>query len=376
VSAEKPRKIRIDLRKNRAPTARQNDLTRAVEGDDPQLDSLAAGERYSGKGSRSRRRTVIGEVDAEGRVVRDVNLSTCRPGRVIRAVGATQCFVLDETTHQTVECTVRRMLRTMSSDERTVVVTGDRVLFEPADDTHGVIERVEPRQGVLTRGHQYREHVIVANVSLVAIVVSVAEPHLKPALIDRFLISAAKGGVNAVICLNKCDLVDLVELQPIIGLYSRLGYPTIPLSTRTGFGLSRLRQELRNQQTVFTGQSGVGKSSLLNALHPEWNLRTGEVSGWTRKGKHTTRYAQLLELSEGSWVVDTPGIRQLDLWGVSKEEMEAYFREFCPFVPGCKYPNCLHLEEQAGCAVRQAVQAGLITRLRYESYTRLVIGDE
>ncbi|OYW20744.1 MAG: ribosome small subunit-dependent GTPase A [Planctomycetales bacterium 12-60-4] len=374
MSSEKPRKIRVDLRKNRAPTARQNDLTRAVGGDDPQLDSLAAGERISGKGNRTRRRTVIGEVDADGRLIRNVDLSTCRPGRVIRAVGATQCFVLDESTHTTFECTVRRMLRTMSSDERTAVVTGDRVLFEPADEAHGVIERVEPRRGVLTRGHQYREHVLVANVSLVAIVVSVAQPHLKPALIDRFLISAAKGGVNAAICLSKCDLVDLVDLQPIIGLYSRLGYPTIPMSTRTGFGLERLRQQLLNQQTVFTGQSGVGKSSLLNALNPEWKLRTGEVSEWTQKGKHTTRYAQLLELTDNSWVVDTPGIRQLDLWGVAKGEIEGYFREFRPFVSQCKFPNCLHLEEQ-GCAVRQAVQTGLITRLRYESYTRLVVGD-
>lgn len=374
MSADKPRKIRIDLRKNRAPAARRNKLTRAVDADDSLLDELASGERISGKGDKSRRRTVLGEVDASGNVIREVDLSRCRPGRVIRAVGATQCLVIDEATRRPYQCTVRRMLRTMSSQERTVVVTGDRVLFEPADDEQGVIERVEPRSGVLTRGHQYREHVLVANVSLVVIVVSVAQPHLKPALIDRFLISAAKGGVAALICLNKCDLVDLVDLQPIIGLYSQLGYTTLATSPQTGWGMARLRQHLQGQQAVFTGQSGVGKSSLLNALNPAWNLQTGAVSDWTRKGKHTTRYAQLLELSEDCWLVDTPGIRQLELWDVSPPEVEGYFREFHPFVPQCKYPNCLHLTEQ-GCAVRAAVEQRLISRLRYESYQRLVIGD-
>ncbi len=374
MSSKNPRKLRIDLRKNRAPAARRNDLTRDLE-QDGKVDDLAGQERIVGKRGLSRRRTIVGEVDDAGNLIRDVDLAVCRAGRVIRAVGATQCQVIDPATHATYECTVRRMLRTMSSDERTAVVTGDRVLFRPESATQGVIERVEPRQGVLTRGHQYREHVLVANVSLVAIVVSVAEPHLKPALIDRFLISAAKGGAEAVICLNKCDLVPPVELQPFIGLYSQLGYVTIPMSVRTGIGLERLRECLRGQQTVFTGQSGVGKSSLLNALNPVWKLRTGAVSGWSQKGKHTTRYAQLLELSPGSWVVDTPGIRQLELWDVGKGEIEGYFREFRPFVPRCKYPNCLHLEESS-CAVKAAVAQGLITRLRYESYTRLVWGDE
>lgn len=374
MSSKNPRKLRIDLRKNRAPAARRNDLTRDLE-HDGKVDDLANQERIVGKRGLSRRRTIVGEVDDAGNLLRDVDLAACREGRVIRAVGATQCQVIDPATRTTYECTVRRMLRTMSSDERTAVVTGDRVLFRPESATQGVIERVEPRQGVLTRGHQYREHVIVANVSLVAIVVSVAEPHLKPALIDRFLISAAKGGAEAVICLNKCDLVPPVDLQPVIGLYSQLGYVTIPMSVRTGVGLERLRECLRGQQTVFTGQSGVGKSSLLNALNPEWKLRTGAVSGWSQKGKHTTRYAQLLELSPGSWVVDTPGIRQLELWDVGKGEIEGYFREFRPFVPRCKYPNCLHLEESS-CAVKAAVAQGLITRLRYESYTRLVWGDE
>lgn len=370
---KKQRKIRIDFRKNRAPAARRNDLTRAHHED---LDALAGeSSRMSGKGGMTRKRTIIGEVTDDDQVIRAVDASQCRAGRVLKAIGATQCTVQDDVDGKLYECTVRRILRTMASDERTVVVAGDRVLFQPVDAQRGVIERVEPRQGVLSRGHQFREHILVANVTQVMIVASLAEPHLKPALIDRFLISAAKGGVAAAICFNKADLVDLTELQSVIGLYSRLGYPTVVSSSATGFGIERLRQQLHGQQTVFAGQSGVGKSSLLNAIQPGLALRTGAVSETSQKGKHTTRTAELRQLDFGGWVVDTPGIRQMALWDVPTGEIEAHFREFRPFVPQCKFPNCLHLEE-TGCAIRQAVRDRFITHLRYESYLRLVLEDE
>jgi ribosome biogenesis GTPase len=370
VPPKRQRKVRVELRKNRNHVARQNDLTRQLRDAEHHVDHVEDAARMSGKGALTRKRTVLSDA-AGGRVV---DASLCKPGRVLRAIGATQCWVQDEASQTVYECSVRRMLRTLASDERSAVVAGDRVLFQPLDATRGVIERVEPRAGVLSRGHQRREHVLVANVTQVMIVASAAEPALKPALIDRFIVSAAKGGVAAAICLNKCDLVDLVELQPIIGLYSRLGYPVVPTSTVDGTGIVRLRQRLVGHQTVFTGQSGVGKSSLLNAVQPGLALRTGDVSQVTQKGRHTTRSAELLQLHAGGWVVDTPGIRQLALWDVSPGEVEGYFVEFHPFVPKCRYPNCLHLEEDA-CAVRQAVRDDLISRTRYESYVRLVLGD-
>lgn len=374
MAAKRQPKIRVQMRKNRGTSTRQNDLTRSHHAGDAPEDTTASSERISHKGGLTRKRTIVGKQSGD-QVVRDVDETVCRRGRVLRAIGSTQCLVQDEATNVTIPCTVRRMLRTMASEERTAVVAGDRVLYQPLDNHQGVIERVEPRQGVLTRKHQYREHVLVANVTQVLIVASLGEPPLKPPLIDRFLLSAAKGNVSAAICLNKADLVELVDLQPLIALYSRLGYPVIPTSPVTGAGLERLRQLLRGQQTVLTGQSGVGKSTLLNVVQPSFALRTGAISQVTQKGRHTTRYAQLLQLDSGGWVVDTPGIRQLDLWDVGKGEVEGYFREFRPFVPYCKFPNCLHLDESE-CAIRQAVNAGFLSRQRYESYLRLVVGDD
>ncbi len=373
------KKVRIDFRKNRQTSKRQNDFTRQVQADETDIDHIDREQRVSGKGDLSRKRTVLGEHDENDAFILSVDEASCLRGRVLSAIGSTQCTVqVDE--GQTgagrhFECTVRRVVRTLSRHARNAVVTGDRVLFLPSENNCGVIERVEPRQGVLARGHQYKQHILVANVSQVAIVSSASEPALKPALIDRFLVSAAKGNVRAIIVLNKCDLVELADLQPIIGQYARLGYTIVPTSVQSGLGIAWLRRLLKQQQTVFTGQSGVGKSSLLNAIQPGLAIKTGDVSRITQKGRHTTRFAQLRELDFGGWVVDTPGIRQLELWDVHPGEMEAFFVEFRSFVPQCKFPDCLHIVEDS-CAVRAAVERDLISQIRYESYLRLVIGDD
>src|SRR5262249_4096244 len=160
----------------------------------------------------------------------------------------------------------------------------------------GMIERVEPRHGMLTRWSRGREHVLVANVDQVVLVVSLVEPELKPHLIDRYLVSAAQGGIAPIICLNKADLVDPVPYQPIGGPYSQLGIPTLLTSAAAGQGIDGLRQRLIGRQTVFTGQSGVGKSSLLNTIQPGLGLRVREVSETTQKGRHTTTTAELIRL--------------------------------------------------------------------------------
>jgi ribosome biogenesis GTPase len=374
VSKRPPRKHRVDFRKNRAAEARRNDLTREHQSETLDLDRVHKEERVSGKGSRSRRRTVVGDLVEGDQVLRAVDESVCQRGRVLSAIGVTQCTVQADD-GRIYDCTVRRVLRTLARDARNVVVTGDVVLFQPQDDKQGVIERVEPRQGILARGHQHKQHILVANITQVLIVSSASDPPLKPALIDRFLVTAGKGGVRGLVCVNKSDLVDLGELQPILGLYRRLGVPIVPTSTKTGLGIAPLRELLRGESTVVAGQSGVGKSSLLNAIQSGLKLETGEVSEGSRKGMHTTRVARLLQLDLGGWVVDTPGIRQLELWDVHPGEVEGYFIEFRPFVPLCRFPNCLHIEEE-GCAVKGAVRQDMISLTRYESYLRIVSGDD
>ena len=372
------RKVRVDFRKNREKTTRLGNLARQAGGDVSSTDNmeeLASSERVSGKGRLSRRRTVIAAegstADGVG-LVRDIDVSKCVTGRVLSSAGLTTLVRAND--GRRFECTVRRVLRTMSRDQRNVVVPGDEVLLQQTNVGEGVIERVNPRRGVLSRGSQNREHVIVANIDQVGIVVSAGEPGLKPHLIDRFLVSVTKGKVAAVICINKVDLIDPAELQTLSGIYGQIGCEVILVSAHTGAGLDRLRAVLRNRQTVFAGQSGVGKSSLLNAVDAGLVLRTGEVSDWNKKGKHTTRNAVLHELNFGGWVVDTPGIRQMELWDVIPAELEAYFVEFRPFVRFCKFPNCSHLHE-SDCGVQAAVVRSLISSIRYESYRRLVLAD-
>jgi ribosome biogenesis GTPase / thiamine phosphate phosphatase len=378
------KKLRVSFRKNRDTRGRTTDITRAVQSGAQDVEELAHGERVSGRGQLTRKRTVAGATTDGEHIILEIDEAACIQGRVISAIGSTQCVVQADD-RQRYHCTVRRVVQTIARDARSAVVTGDRVWVRPGPPEVvpgqsipkliGVIERVEPRQGVLARGHQYQQHIIVANITQVLIVGSADQPPFKPALIDRFLVSAGKGGVDAIICITKADLIDPVELQPLIGLYSRLGYQVVLTSVQTGYGIARLKELLKDQQTVFTGQSGVGKSTLLNAIQPGLALKTGDVSKVHQKGRHTTRYAELIELEHGGWVVDTPGIRQLGLWDVSKGEVEGYFVEFRPFVPMCRFPNCIHMEE-TDCAVRMAVQMDLISRLRYESYLRIVLGDE
>ncbi|HPM80693.1 MAG TPA: ribosome small subunit-dependent GTPase A [Candidatus Anammoximicrobium sp.] len=374
---DKKRKIRAEFRKNRMPRARQGDLTRDYHDTGLEDDDSAQTERVSGKGELTRKRTVIGseisDEDAGGLGLRlEVDERACCSGCVLSVHGLTSNVLGED--GQIYRCATRRLLKTLSTDQRHVVAAGDRVRFRPAGRDEGIIERIEPRHGVLSRAIRGRRQVIVANVDQVLIVTSAAQPVLKPHLIDRLLVTAEKDLVRPMVCINKVDLVELADLQPLVGVYGQMGYEVLLLSAQTGFGLERLKRRIVGRQSVFAGQSGVGKSSLLNAIEPGLDLQIAAVSPENEKGRHTTTVASLIPLSAGGYVVDTPGIRQFQLWDVVPQEVAGYFRDVRPYVSLCRFPDCTHTHE-ADCAVKDAVADGRLDARRYESYCQLFEGD-
>ena len=253
----------------------------------------------------------------------------------------------------------------------TLLAPGDRVLVE-FEDNDAIVRGVAPRRTWLSRPggphERFAEQVFAANVDVLIVVASVAKPPFRPGLIDRYLIAAEVGGVDAVLCVNKIDLVD-GEPEGVT-MYRDLGTHVIHTSCVTGAGLDALRAALRGKLSVLSGHSGVGKTSLLNALQPGLDLGTLEVSEATERGRHATTAGRLYELDGGIRIIDTPGIRALGLWGVSAEEVEHYFPEIAEAAAGCKFRDCTHTHEPA-CAVRDAVDADDIPRPRYASYLRI-----
>jgi ribosome biogenesis GTPase / thiamine phosphate phosphatase len=368
----KERKVRVDLRKNRTKPPRQNDLTRGFQEHGYEEEATVADERVRAKGDLSRRRTItVGDGAGDTGAMPAADESVCLPGRVLRVHGLETVVETDD--GRQFRCRVRRLLKSLVTDERSIVTCGDRVWFRLAGNDEGWIERVEPRHGVLTRASRRREHVVVANVDQLLIVMSLFEPDLKPHLIDRYIAVALHGGLKPVVCLNKADLAESAPMQPLIGSYAQLGIPAFLASAKTGLGLDRLRELLTGRATVLSGQSGVGKSSLLNALQPGLALKVRAVSEANDKGRHTTTTAALIRLDFGGWVVDTPGVRQLALWAIRPEEVEGFFPEFAPFIPLCGFPDCTHTHEER-CAVKTAVERRLVSERRYTSYLGMFAG--
>lgn len=372
----KKQKIRTDFRKGHQGRARRTDLTRDYLRDDLQQDKILKTERVSGKGDLTRKRTIVGieasQSDAGFAVERQVDKAEALRGRVLSVHGLSSVVAADD--GRIIQCATRRVLKNLSTDLRHVVVAGDIVYFRPEGASDGLIERVEPRRSVLCRTSRKRQHILVANVDQLLIVASAAEPTLKPNLIDRFLVEAERNRIPALICINKIDLVEPADLQPLAGVYGQMGYPVLLVSAEKGIGIDRLRRIVAGKQSVVAGQSGVGKSSILNSIEPGLALRVSEVSSENQKGKHTTTTARLIPLELGGYVVDTPGIRQFQLWDVIPEEVAGYYRDVRPFVNLCRFQDCTHLHE-ADCGVKDAVADGRLDVRRYESYCHLFEGD-
>jgi ribosome biogenesis GTPase len=370
----KPRKLRVEFRKNRSTRRRDGDLTRTLGGDLDAAGDQAASERISGKGALTRKRTVVANDPADERIdglpVEPASATAWR-GRVLNVHGLESLVQADD--GRVVRCTMRRLLRTVATDQRHPLAAGDWVRVRGAGD-EGAIQSIEPRTTSLSRDSRGRRHVIVANVDQVIVVGSAALPDLKPGLIDRLLVAAETAGIRPLVCLNKADLVDPATLVPLAGVYARMGYPVILCSAATGMGVARLQAELRGRVTAVVGQSGVGKSSLLNALDPELQLRVAEVSRENEKGRHTTTTARILPHRHGGWFVDTPGVRQFQPWQLVPAEVPSAFRDLRPIANLCRFPDCTH-DHEAGCAVKDAIADGLLDVRRWESCRQLAAGD-
>lgn len=255
-------------------------------------------------------------------------------------------------------------LRGRFKKERFSLFVGDEVTYSSAGEDKGVIEDIVPRRSLLRRP-------TVANIDQVVVTFAAVNPDISPGLVDRFLVLAESSALDTILCINKTDLADVTALTPLAETYRPIGYPVILASAKTGTGVEELRSRLFGRITVFAGPSGAGKSSLLNALQPGLELVTGEVSHKIGRGRHTTRFAELLPLAGGGFVVDTPGFSLTEFADIGEQELTYCFPDLAAVAPGCKFATCLHVKEPQ-CAVKQAVGEGAIARSRYQSYLEVL----
>lgn len=281
-------------------------------------------------------------------------------GTIVKAISS---FYYVEAENKIYETKVRGNLRYNNIE----LVTGDRVDIEVLDE--------ENRKGVIFKSHK-RNNLMkrppVANITQAILVFSVKSPDPNLSLIDRFLITAMKEHVEIIICFNKIDLDDEKLIESLKANYSAAGYPIVPVSAETGYNVETLRAYLRDNTTIVAGPSGAGKSTLINQLVKDAKLKTGEVSEKIGRGRHTTRYTELIKLDENSFIADSPGFSSIDISDIEERDLKEYFPEFYEYDEQCRFGSkCIH-EKEPDCRVKEAVEQGLIAERRYESYLQLL----
>ena len=307
----------------------------------------------------------------------DMNEKKISEGLLIRIKGSNH-YVYDS--DEEIRCSVRGKFRIGRSDAEVLPVVGDIVVYrrEPQRDSSGpsgLITAVKPRRSLFARsetGGRKGYRILGANLDFVFLVHSVRDPVLNARLIDRMLTGAERAGIEPVIVVNKIDLLeDEAELAATLAPYPDMEYAVVRTSAVTGEGIGELAGMMEGRSTMLTGPSGAGKTSLLSRIEPGIEARISNVSASTGKGRHTTTHFELHSLSSGGWLGDSPGIREFGIWGVEKETLGEYFRDFEPYLGGCRFNTCTHSHEPK-CAVKEAVEGGAISEARYDSYLRIL----
>lgn len=291
-------------------------------------------------------------------------------GKVIKA---TRNHYVVSTPLQVITCSVRGKIAGAGKEDISNVKVGDNVLVECLPAGEGVIKKIFPRTSRLSRaveGKAYREHVIAVNIDQMVIILSVKQPAFKSGLLDRYLVIAEKNELRSLICLNKMDLAGPSQFDSYAAYYRKLRYPFYYVSALREEGLQEFKAVLLDNVSVLVGHSGVGKSSLIQKIEPGLDLKIAEVSGKTQKGKHATSFVELFPLSFGGYVIDTPGVRELGLWDIFRNDLKHYFVEFRNYSEQCQFNDCNHIREP-GCAVKEAVEEGQIFRERYKNYLNI-----
>ena len=300
--------------------------------------------------------------------------TSLEPGLIVRAQSG---FFTVQTEGGLLTCKLRGRLK-RGPRLGDIAAVGDRVHASRLPDGTGMVESLEPRTRSLVRldprPQGVYQQVLLANPDQAVFVFACASPAPHLRMLDRFLVIAEKQGIPAMIVANKIDLVGREQAEALFGFYPAIGYAVIYTSARSGEGVEALRLQLAGKISALAGPSGVGKSSLLNAVQPGLGLAVREVSAF-KKGRHTTTVRELFPLQGGGHVADMPGMRSLALWDTRPEELDGYFPELAPLVKLCRFNDCSHKNEP-GCAVRAAVEAGRVSPQRYESYLRLRAGED